>query len=96
LALLMVGAFAAVQYHWWLDGVRYRAWWDPTPVLGPLYFLANNRADDDWLGIALLAVLVPSIMAFPAWPTRRTAMLASIAILAWVGPGILLTGQRAP
>lgn len=96
LALLLVSAFAAVQYHWWLDGRRYREWWAPTPVLGPLYFLANGTAEDDWLGGLLLAVLVPCVLAFPVWPTRLTALLASLAILAWVGPGILLILRNAP
>jgi hypothetical protein len=77
LALLLVGAFAAVQYRWWVDGRRYRLWWDPRPVLGPLYFLVNERADDDWLGFVLLAVLVPCILAFAVWSTRLTAVLVT-------------------
>lgn len=96
LALLLVSAFAGVQYHWWLDGRRYRAFWEPTPVLGPLYFLSNERTEDDWQGIVLLVMSVPCISAFPVRPNRRTALLASLAILAWVGPGILLILHNAP
>jgi hypothetical protein len=96
LALLLVSLFAGVQTIWWLDGRRYREWWEPTRVLGPLYFLANKSAEDDWLGIVLLVVLVPCILAFVLWPTRFTTVLACLAILASVGPGIFLIWRDAP
>jgi hypothetical protein len=96
LALLIVSGFFTVQYCWWREGVRYRLWWEPTPVLGPLFFLANQSVEDDWLGVLLLVVLVPCILAFLIWPTRLTAWLGCLAILAWMGPGIFLILRAAP
>src|SRR4051794_8482815 len=96
LALVVVAAFAAAQYQWWAQGRRHLAWSEPDPVLGPLYFLANTRTGDDWLGWLLLAVLVPCILAFPIRPTAVTGVLAVAAILAWIGPGVFMIWQAAP
>src|ERR1700722_3881434 len=80
-AFVMVCLFFAVQYVWWQDAWRYRFWFEPSPVFGPLYFLANKSPDDDWLGIVLLVILVPCILAVAVWPTRLTAILAVVAVL---------------
>jgi hypothetical protein len=44
----------------------------------------------------LLAVLVPMISAFAVWPTRFTAVLATVAILAWMVAGNLIILRDAP
>lgn len=96
LALLFVVVFAVVQYYWWLDGRRYRRFWNPTPVLGPLYFLANESREDDCLGIVLIAMLAPCILIFPVLPTRRTAAVAMVAILVWIIPGLIMILGKLP
>src|SRR5437016_6326959 len=90
LALLVVDGFFTVQELWFLEGRRMVYWWEPTPVLGPLYFLCNKSTADDWLGYVLLAVLAPWLLAFAVWPRPATAVLAVIAIVAWIGPGVLM------
>jgi hypothetical protein len=96
IALLFVGGFAGAQCLLFRDGLRNRDWLEPTPVLGPLYYLANKSPADDWLGIMLLIVLVPCILSFAVWPTRVTALLAVAAIMMWIGPGVLTILQNAP
>jgi len=94
--IVLVLLFTGLQTFWWMERPRNDLQPEPTRVLGPLYFLANKSAADDVLGWILLVVLVPCVLAWPLWPTRKTAVVTIFAILSWIGPGILWTLNRAP
>jgi hypothetical protein len=55
-------------------------------ALGPLYFLRNASPADDWIGYVLLTVAVPCLLSVVIWPSRRTALAASLTAWAWVVP----------
>src|SRR4051794_28869235 len=61
LALVLISLFAGMQYLLWLQRPRNFLQDGPTPVLGPLYFLANFDTGDDLTGYLLLAVMVSCI-----------------------------------
>ncbi len=86
LVAVPLAMFADVQYAWY----RYLQWIQPQPkpnwVFGPLYFLLNASPDDDWIGYTLLAVAVPCLLSVVVWPSRRTALVASLTAWAWVIP----------
>lgn len=87
LAAVPVGLFANAQYRWYLHE-RWQWPGNPAPnwVLGPLYFLVNTSPADDWIGYALLAIAVPCILSVVVWPSRWTALVASLTAWAWVIP----------
>jgi hypothetical protein len=62
---------------------------EPSAVLGPLWYLVNVDESDDWIGHALLAVVVPCILSVVVWPSRWTAVLALLTVLVWVIPGCM-------
>jgi hypothetical protein len=88
----VVALFAAIQWYWWQDyhaiPVQRTLGWEPPRALGPLCFLANTRTDDDWIGIVLLILLVPAVLAFPCWPSRATAIITVLAIFTWTAVGV--------
>jgi hypothetical protein len=88
-AAILVGIFGYVQYVRYLRSGEFLQWCEPDWVLGPLYFLANTSPADDWIGYALLAVAVLSLLAVVVWPNRWTALVASLTALAWVAPGYI-------
>jgi hypothetical protein len=103
LALLILVPFAAMQYHWWMDGRKAAGMVflgqplrKPVPILGPLYFLVHPDTQNAPLGIALLCVMVPALLSFIVWPRWWTCMLMCLAVLAWIVPGILTIMSEMP
>jgi hypothetical protein len=66
---------------------------EPNHVLGPLYYLANADKSDDWIGYIQLALLGPCLLPVLIRPNRWTALLASLAICAWLSPVFFATPQ---
>jgi hypothetical protein len=62
-AAVPVALFGYVQYSYFLKDRRLNRFFTPYRALGPLYFLANQSPEDDWVGYALLAVAVPCLLA---------------------------------
>jgi hypothetical protein len=59
-------------------------------ALGPLYFFLDGTSGaHDWIGIALLAVALPCLVAVVIRPNRWTALVASLTAWAWVIPATL-------
>jgi hypothetical protein len=88
-AAVPVALFGYVQYSYYLHDRRFSHFFTPYRALGPLYFLANQSPEDDWVGYALLAVAVPCLLAVVIWPRRWTMLIAIAAALAWVFPGCI-------
>jgi hypothetical protein len=88
-AAVPVALFGYVQYAYFLKDRRLNRFFTPYRALGPLYFLANQSPEDDWVGYALLAVAVPCLLAVVIWPRRWTMLIAIAVALAWVFPGCI-------
>jgi hypothetical protein len=86
--MVPVGVFALAQAGWY---ARARETLEPNWVPGPLYFLVSVSSADDWIGHALLAVAVPSLLSVVVRPCRWTALVASMTARAWVLPGTVRT-----
>lgn len=97
ISVVLLALFATYERHFWVDGVRM-SFWDhkPYPILGPLWFLANSDPRDDWIGIGLLVIMVPGLLAYVTWPNRTTLIITLVTFLAWIMPGVFHSLDSLP
>ena len=90
---IVVRSFALWTLFVWCSSMfaSYGASARNSALAGPLWLTTLSQCDNKLFGLVVAITMAPFLLAYPSIPNRVTAWVSILAVIGWIGIGVMVS-----